>query len=417
MRQHIVRCSVIPVVFIFSMLGGCGSSGSDEAATSSDLEQAKGAVTELRTWSTEIAKLDSQGGDFSGQLVEVASTSGQIAANAVEALGFALQAMSNAYLSGNAGTNDLALYMPAGFSGSATGSIVQNGTQLSITGGIINGNAVNIDIGIPTLNGMASAYTLDVVSAEVANATTFARIDKGTVDVKFPSPTSLSDIAAGMPTDLPDSVQFEVQGTVGQNLSATVTNPVLYTGRIVFMAQRSSNGQPNPGRMLMSGEFKNNTNSFGAAFDVNMRNAATFVAVPPSTAGRDENATQWRDIDGTLTYSAKLGDLPKAQFIFALDRTAYTGLTGSITIEYGHVTIKLEDGLNAGNETGLKLTLTATKDGKTTVVAIEPDVTDKTKSTGIVTVNGNKVGTIKPAMNGQALIVTYSDGTFETVTF
>lgn len=167
----------------------------------------------------------------------------------------------------------------------------------------------------------------------------------------------------------------------------------------------------------MSGEFKNDAHSFGAAFEMNMRNAGTFVAMPSSMTGNDETATQWRDIDATLTYSVKLGDLPKAQIILAFDRTAYLAMTGSITIAYGNVTIKLEDGLNAGKETGLKLTLMATKDGKTTVVAIQPDTSDKTKLTGIVTVNGNKVGTIKPGMNNQALIVTYNDGTFETVTF
>lgn len=415
MQQHTAHWAVVPVVVISFILAGCGSSGSDQAATPSDLEQAKGAVTELRTWSSEIAKLDSQGSDFSGELVEVASVSGQIAANAVEALGFALQAMSNAYLSGNASPYSLASYMPTGFSGSATGSIVLTGGQFSIANGDINGNTVNVVINPPNLNG--AAYKLDVVSAKVTNATTFAQIDKGMVDVTYPGSTSLSNIAAGIYTDLPDSVVFEVQATVGQNLSATVTNPVSYTGRIVFMAQRPNNGQPNPSRMLMSGEFKNNTHSFGAAFEVNMRNASTFVAMPSSMTGSDENATRWRDIDGTLTYSMKLGDLPKAQIILAFDRTAYLAITGSVTVAYANVTIKLEDGLNAGKETGLKLTLMATKDGKTTVVAIQPDTTDKTKLTGIVTVNGNKVGTIKPGMNNKALIVTYNDGTFETVTF
>ena len=416
MQQHIAHWSVVPFVFLLSILAGCGS---NSETTSSDLEQAKGAVTELRTWSTTLAKLDSQGSAFGDQL-DAASVSGQIAANAGESLGYALRAMANAYLSGSASPYELASYMPKDFSGSSAGSIVQSGGQLSITNGDINGNTVNIVVGVPNLNGTASAYTLVVVSAKVTNTTTFARIDKGSVDVKYPSSTSLSDIAAGNYTEQPDSLAFDAQGTVGQNISTTVTNPVLFTGQIIFTAQRANNvhtGNPNPGHLLMSGEFKNNTNSFSAAFEVNMRNAATFVVVQPSTTVANENATHWRDIDGTLTFTAKLKDLPEAQFIEAFDRTAYDGFTGSITVAYGNVTIKLEDGIKAKKETGLKLTLTVTKDGKTTVVAIEPDTTDKTKLTGIVTVNGNKVGTIKPAMSGQALIVTYNDGTFETVTF
>ncbi len=417
MYRYAAHWAVVPVVFLFSTLAGCGSSS--KSATPSDIEQAKGAVTELRTWSTQLTTLDSKSGAFSDQL-NTASASGQIAANAGKALGYALQAMSNAYFSGDASPYSLADYMAADFSGVATGSIVQSGGQLSITNGEIDGNTVNIVVAAPNLNGTATAYKLDIKSATVTNAGGSTSIDKGTLEVKYPSSTSLSDIAAGIYTELPDSATLNVQLTVGQNKSSTVPDPVEFVGQMMFAAQRPTNihtGNPNLGRLLLSGEFKSDSNSFSAAFDVNMRNAASFIEVSSSTSAANENVTHWRDVDGTLTFTAKLGELPEAQFIEAFDRTAYDGFTGSITIAYGNVTIKLEDGFQGTTETGLKLTLTVKKEGKTAVVGIEFDAAAQNQPAGIVTVNGNKIGTIKPALNGQGLIVTYNDGSFETVTF
>ena len=415
MQQHSVRASVIPVLFLFSILTGCGSSSDSPPPPS--LAHAKEAVTELRTWSTQVATLNAQGGVLSTQL-GAATVSGQITASAVDALGYALHAMSHAYLSGFSKGHNLADYMPAGYSGPlVTGSIVQSNSQLSIVDGMIDGNTVNIVVTPPNLEG--ATYMLEVVKAKVTNALASVQIDKGKLTVKYPSSTSLSDIASGNYTELPDSVMLEAQAIVEQIKSATVTNPQHFSGQVAFAAQRpdkAPTARPNPSHLMMSGEFKDNTNKFSATLHAYMRNASSFVGVPMA-AMHDENATHWRDVDGTLMFTTKLNNLPEAEFTLAFDRTAYDSATSSINIAYGDVTIKIEDAIKNSQETGLKLTLTSVKGGKTTVITMEPDPVDKKQWVGSVTVDGMKVGTIKPAMNGMGYTVTYIDGTFETVMF
>ena len=153
----------------------------------------------------------------------------------------------------------------------------------------------------------------------------------------------------------------------------------------------------------------------------------------PSYGG--ENVNMWRDIDGSLRLGAKLDGLPGADIVLSVDRTAYAALKASIVVAYDNVEIKLEgDGklTNLDNygifygsvyygynpqpgvqPTGIKLTVTVKKNGKTAEVMITLD--DKRALVGTVKVDGSVVGTIKPDPKTGALLVTYVDGSFETV--
>ena len=148
----------------------------------------------------------------------------------------------------------------------------------------------------------------------------------------------------------------------------------------------------------------------------------------------EENVNMWRDIDGTLRLGAKLDGLPGADIVLSDDRTAYAALKASIVVAYDNVEIKLEgDGKLTNLDTygifygsgyygqpgvqpaGVKLTVTVKKNGKTAEVMITLD--DKRALVGTVKIDGSVVGTIKPDPKTGALLVTYVDGSFETVGF
>jgi hypothetical protein len=120
----------------------------------------------------------------------------------------------------------------------------------------------------------------------------------------------------------------------------------------------------------------------------------------------------------------------------AIDRTAYNTLNASVIVAYNNVEIKFEGDGNITNldpygyfydvgsnyyavpqpgvvPTSAKLTVTTKQPGATAVIVITLD--SNKQLTGTVTVNGKVVGTIKPDPKTGALLVTYVDGSFETV--
>ena len=545
MKKHLVGW-VLASSLVLS-LGGCGSSGDDSAASVASLssvEQGKQSVAALRTWTTQLNALSTSGQSFDQEL-QIADSTGQAAATTSESLLIALAAMTDVYVNESSKITiaalsysvDLASALPAGFTGTASGTIVGSGNRASITNGVINGDAVNAVVVFPTPNG--TEFKLDIASAEVANLHAYTRVDTGSATVKY---------ANNATNTRPQSLAFDLQVTVGEK--DTLLNNQ-FTGHMIFDALNYWNvateqRATNIGRMLLAGAFKNDHHSFSASFDVRMRNAGTFVGATPlqmgyqhnelatyrfSTDGhsvtieapsekvtythnaatnlvsatghwgsysysylhygtytsldnflttaslyeiqhtlvagegyyivnmptswdvdggkldgtlaypsyRAENVNMWRDIDATLRLEAEFKGLPGADIVLAVDRTAYSGLSASVIVAYNNVEIKLAgDGTLTnhdifGNYYGAghspygtapqpgvtvnsaKLTVTVKTDGVTAKVVIEPDANNAL--VGSVTVNGAVVGTIKPDPKTRTILVTYIDGSFETVVF
>ncbi len=130
-----------------------------------------------------------------------------------------------------------------------------------------------------------------------------------------------------------------------------------------------------------------------------------------------ENIDNWRDVDGTLTMTANFNDLPEASIVASVDRYGYRAVTGSLTLKYSDVTIVVSGDIDANDKDDIKGEASVIVKTSAGELAIYPDLTIGGVR-GSVKVNGVIVGTIREAgFNDEALIITYVNGEFETITF
>ncbi|MDX1812569.1 MAG: hypothetical protein R3240_11510, partial [Gammaproteobacteria bacterium] len=131
----------------------------------------------------------------------------------------------------------------------------------------------------------------------------------------------------------------------------------------------------------------------------------------------DENADNWRDIDGTMQTTITFEGMPTANLTISIDRTDYHSATGSLTIEYDDTSIALNaDAVNIDESDGMAVaSITVTNSVGVLELSVSSDSED---DTGTIKVDGEVIGTIGPNNHmDNELIVTYTNGDFETLRF
>jgi len=129
----------------------------------------------------------------------------------------------------------------------------------------------------------------------------------------------------------------------------------------------------------------------------------------------DEDAENWRDLDGKLTMLAQLDELPEARVVASVDRYDYAAVTGSLTLSYDDVTIVVSGDINEEEKNNLIGSVSVIVKTAKGDLSIYPDVSTE-ELQGSVKVNGKVVGSISETDKGD-LLVRYLDGTFETVLY
>lgn len=158
----------------------------------------------------------------------------------------------------------------------------------------------------------------------------------------------------------------------------------------------------------------------------------SFVAVAPTTWSKDggnisatimtvwdypdEDADNWRDIDGRLTMAVDFDGYQPATIEAVIDRSGYVAGTGSLTMKYSDVTIVVSGSADVADEDDPQLSGNVVITTASGSLEIYPDVTIGGLR-GSVKVGGEVVGRIKPSDIEGQLIVTYVNGDFETVVF
>lgn len=159
-------------------------------------------------------------------------------------------------------------------------------------------------------------------------------------------------------------------------------------------------------------------------------------------------AWSWREVDVTLSFTAKLDKMPTATITIGLNRIAHRIFTTFISLEDDNTKIMLQanvkiiwdlyrindrvnDYLNgysdwwyftyrlqdAASIDKASLNLTVTNKNNLARLVVTPNV-EQDEFTGTIFVNGNKVGEIKQQSKlGDALTVNYEDGSFESLVF
>lgn len=131
----------------------------------------------------------------------------------------------------------------------------------------------------------------------------------------------------------------------------------------------------------------------------------------------DEDETNWRNIQGTLSIDAKFTGLPKATMTVNADRTGYQAGSGSVSFSYDDITITLSGSGDDSTEVyDINLLVTDTSGVSPVRLTIYPDTESDTLH-GSVVVNGNVVGVINESLDEKILTINFIDGSFETVTF
>lgn len=131
-----------------------------------------------------------------------------------------------------------------------------------------------------------------------------------------------------------------------------------------------------------------------------------------------ETASNWRDIEAELSMEMNIVGLQPATLSVIIDRTGAAALTGTITIAYNDVNIAI--GASANDVTDAvdaNLVVTDTSGSAPARLTIYPDINNEDELAGSVVVNGNIIGAISEDIAPGTLIVTYIDGSFESVVF
>ena len=270
----------------------------------SDIQKAKDMVTELRTWGQKITTDLSTGSEaFGSKLDAIDSLSADDLESVLTGTGLGAVAMARAYINEHSGelsggNYDFAVLLAEILTaeeiselGAISGSVIVNGLKVTLNNGNVDGSTVNMSATMPADSG--TTFTLALDPSTVTNAGAEVDIAASFATVTFAE--SVSDFLAKatdetdtlmLPT--PTAVSLDLEVSLGQKATATVVDPVTFTGKLKgsMLVKELSNRvdelteNVNPESIVMEGEFSTlSGESFSAKFDAKMTNASTFVAV------------------------------------------------------------------------------------------------------------------------------------------
>lgn len=317
----------------------------------------------------------------------------------------------------------------------ATGTVTVTNNTVNISGTLDSmGSMDYMGVASSETNTIAMDYTFPSAlsgtsfSASLGGSITNSGI-VWTLHNSTEEPSHINVVLAGS-TTLPD--QFTMAPAINSAelaLNATISQvssiPASFNGALALNVVKAGEvahiedvmpGDYNISSMSMSGSFSKGTQSYTASLALNMDNAATFQPVVNLINGDDEDANAWRDLDGTLELTAKLDNLPEAQFSVTVNRTSYDSGEAVVSIEYGNISIVVEASGDESEHTSESMIIvTDTSDANAPVeMIIYPDHTSETIS-GSISVDGVVVGNISQV--GDLPIVNYIDGNFTSLAF
>jgi len=531
---------------------------------SSDIIAAKAVVTELRTWAQTLNK------EFEDQLnpnyapnpnasstltvsfakkVQTSIDHGQEDfSRLVSGLSIAVEAASEIYYRIKIGALADGTHSMAAAGYNVPGSVVVNGTSISVIDATISGTTVSFTATAPAVTGDVFAIEINSGSAENAGVSLLVAAGSHATLTLDKSLTNLySGYNAIGNTINPKRLDFSLEATLQQKATILVTDPIAFTGKSSYIVHFKNvadifgigNGTtipfPTPETITSSGTFRTQSgDKITAESTVHVTNATTFIPFEQSTApavgsiwtdagsyafstdgttltvdfadggariysfnntthrvalrtrfrdgyeySRDfvgypqytslanfletdyrsersrvwvahrgsysvslpntwdtsggkisgelvqqdisyETATNWADVDSSLSYSAKFVGLPEAKVTLTADRTGWRSAQGRATVSYRNVTMAL----NADYEKADALTSAIFNSALVVDVAgtgrleIHPDFQNGTL-TGSVNVDGNVAGTLEGDLknsNGKWFI-KYTNGDFESFAF
>lgn len=229
-------------------------------------------------------------------------------------------------------------------------------------------------------------------------------------------------------------------GTVNIDANGFVySDPSIYPDFITFLAQSYYTSGGGYDFVFDGAAYKDYFFSFPVSYDVNATAAnPVLISGYLSGSGPSEDASRWRDIDGTIKFAATFDGLPEASVILQADVKAYRKVAGKITISYDNVIMELslddtnfQDNVETGSSDlvnadlivtvteadGSKIVLTVTMSTTTTIDNSSGFPIADTTFSGGLTVNGENVGTVVEDIAPDTLIINYIDGTFESLVF
>jgi hypothetical protein len=157
-------------------------------------------------------------------------------------------------------------------------------------------------------------------------------------------------------------------------------------------------------KISISGEFTGSDGStLTAGASLTIDNAASF-----DTVGFFESEDNFLQGNLTVSTTADIAGLPETSIVISVDRNAFKGFEGSVTVSYDGQSFKLEAESSDVDSDAASLTLTNPDGVKLIVDLVDAEIID-----GTVSVSGTQIGTVS-VVNGLVL-VRYNDGTFETL--
>ena len=293
-------------------VGGSVDPEPSPSAGDTTLAKVKDFVTDVRTWGTVIdAEIGAKGDAFELQ-TDLASTAVDLSMDLLigPAMDAALEAIGMNFDGTNTST-DLSTYvtgLPAdslylGFPGDpqfTAGTIAKSGDVITITGGVINGVTVNINVQLPldgTVVAAGTSLTIGINSASFRSAETDADINGGTITLNLVSAytvdwTAIDLGAAATPDISGGSINLDVALTQKRGMDAMMTtvvldSPVTFTGTLsATLTNPITDGVTDditwitPSTLTLAGNVSDTAgNSLDANFTVNITNADTFTPV------------------------------------------------------------------------------------------------------------------------------------------
>jgi len=276
----------------------------DVDVSQSDIEKAKAMVTELRTWGQKIHSDLSAGGEaFGDKLDAIETLSADDLESVLTGTGLGAVAMATAYigeLSGELSGGDYEfsdlledIFTAEELSelGTVSGSVTVEGQNVTLSNGMVDGSTVNMSATMPADSG--NTFTLALDPSTVTNDGAEVNIAASFATVTFAESVSgflatITDETDTLMLPTPTAVSLDLEVSLGQKATATVVDPVTFTGKLsgLVLIKELSNRvdelteNVNPESVVMEGEFSTlSGESFNAKFDAKMTNASTFIAV------------------------------------------------------------------------------------------------------------------------------------------
>ena len=131
-----------------------------------------------------------------------------------------------------------------------------------------------------------------------------------------------------------------------------------------------------------------------------------------------ETMSNWRQLSAILEMSAELDSLPEATLSVDIERTGYAAASATVIISYDDISISVSgSGDDTTDTLSASVVVSDVSDSENIVkLTITPD-TEADQFKGSVKVGSHVVGSMNEGLTDDVLIVTYVDGSFESVTF